>query len=201
MQLGVIDFSEKHANIGTLFWATVHTGFCWSPICQGCISPMGDLDVTVYLKTLLSSWVKKHYKFWLFRPRKQTLHYVSSMQLKSVLLWKSLTVKWRLIECRVISDVEEAHKSIFPIHDLRKVEFDKLALWFPHLRVRQYLICVILVGVSCFLFNCCNHRRWVVHCGMLVADHADHPMSILCPALAIIEGELCILACWSVWSY
>ena len=23
MQLGVIDFSEKHANIGTLFWATV----------------------------------------------------------------------------------------------------------------------------------------------------------------------------------
>ena len=25
MQLGVIDFSEKHANIGTLFWATVYT--------------------------------------------------------------------------------------------------------------------------------------------------------------------------------
>ena len=24
MRLGVIDFSEKHANIGTLFWATVH---------------------------------------------------------------------------------------------------------------------------------------------------------------------------------
>ena len=24
MQLGVIDFSEKHANIGTLFWATVY---------------------------------------------------------------------------------------------------------------------------------------------------------------------------------
>ena len=23
MRLGVIDFSEKHANIGTLFWATV----------------------------------------------------------------------------------------------------------------------------------------------------------------------------------
>ena len=23
MQLGVIDFSERHANIGTLFWATV----------------------------------------------------------------------------------------------------------------------------------------------------------------------------------
>ena len=23
MWLGVIDFSEKHANIGTLFWATV----------------------------------------------------------------------------------------------------------------------------------------------------------------------------------
>ena len=25
MQLGVINFSEKHANIGTLFWATVHS--------------------------------------------------------------------------------------------------------------------------------------------------------------------------------
>ena len=24
MRLGVIDFSEKHANIGTLFWATVY---------------------------------------------------------------------------------------------------------------------------------------------------------------------------------
>ena len=25
MRLGVIDFSEKHANIGTLFWATVYS--------------------------------------------------------------------------------------------------------------------------------------------------------------------------------
>ena len=24
MRLGVIDFSEKHANIGTVVWATVH---------------------------------------------------------------------------------------------------------------------------------------------------------------------------------
>ena len=27
MRLGVIDFSEKHANIGTVVWATVHTLF------------------------------------------------------------------------------------------------------------------------------------------------------------------------------
>ena len=114
---------------------------------------------------------------------------------------KSLTEKrWTLIECRVIFDVEKACRSAFPMHDIGKIGSHKLALWFPYLRVRQYCLCAILVGVSLFFILFCNHRVWVVHSGMLVTEHADDSMSILGSALAIIGGELCILVCWWLWS-
>ena len=44
------------------------------------------------------------------------------------------------LECSMVSKVEEVHKSAFPIHDIGKMQFYKLAQWFPHMKVRECFI-------------------------------------------------------------
>ena len=63
---------------------------------------------------------------------------------KKLLVLNRLTLKF---ECRVISNVEKVYSSTLPIHNMGKIEFHKLAFWFPHIKVREYSLfkfCVTL---------------------------------------------------------
>ena len=46
------------------------------------------------------------------------------------------------LECkyRVISNVDKVYRSAFPIDDMGKIQFNTLALWFPHTQVREDFI-------------------------------------------------------------
>jgi hypothetical protein len=75
----------------------------------------------------------------------------------------------------VISNVEKVNRSSFSRYDMGKIQYHKLALWFPHIKL-----------VSCAFWYICD------------CEYMDDSISISHPALVIIlgggvvVGELCI---------
>ena len=55
---------------------------------------------------------------------------------------KSLVVNTLTLffESRLISNVEKVSRSANPIYDMENIQFHKLALWFPHVKVGEHFI-------------------------------------------------------------